>query len=68
MKPYKFTSGASYTVLRNWIYSEDTMAFSRKYKIESLEEKKKDSGTWALSAYSDSWRLMVGGSKGVIHK
>lgn len=64
IKPNK-TNDTSYTMLRNWINADDTISFSSKYKIKSIGERKKTSDTWALSAYSDTWRLMVGGSEGV---
>lgn len=65
IKPYKSSSDPSYSFLRNWIQEEDTISFASRYKIEPLGEKKKNTDTWALSAYSDTWRLMVGGSEGV---
>ena len=52
--------------LRRWIISENIMKLSHIYKIDSTNGKKKNAADmWALSAYSDSWRLMVGGSEGV---
>lgn len=65
MKPYKSTQETSFTALRQWINKPETISLSSQYKLRSLNEKKKETETWALSVCSDPWRLMVGGSEGV---